>query len=313
MHTPLPYLPRSGVPSSLSHGDYTADIASTGATLRTLRFRGRDLIVPFDADAIRPCFHGSVLAPWPNRLADGCFTHEGRQHQLPLSEPGRNNALHGLATWLPWDIEESTASSLTLTTQLAAQPGYPWTLELKTTYILSDHGLSWTIESYNAGSGTAPYGVGTHPYLTPGTGTVNDWTFHLPAGDVMETTPDRLLPHTIHRVEDFLDGALDFRETRPVNATQIDHAYTGLMGNREGKVQATVISADGQGTVLEWNPTTLPWAQVFTSDLADRRFHRTGIAVEAQTCAPDAFNNKCGLLHLEAGEHHKAQWIIRAL
>src|SRR5699024_6381213 len=96
VRTHLHPLPQSGIPHSLSHGDYTADIASTGATLRTLRFRGRDLIVPFDADKIRPCFHGSILAPWPNRLANGCFTHEGERHQLPLSEPERHNALHGL-------------------------------------------------------------------------------------------------------------------------------------------------------------------------------------------------------------------------
>lgn len=314
MHTtPRPPLPMSGTQHRLTHGTYTAEIASVGASLRSLKFGQRNLIAPFKADEIRPCFHGAVLAPWPNRLADGHFTHEGQGHQLPLSEPERGNALHGLTAWLNWSTREKTSSSVTLGATLVPQPGYPWHLELLTTYRLSDDGLSWSVEARNCGQGNAPYGVGTHPYLSAGTGTADDWTLHIPAGQVMESTPERLLPKAQHPVEDFLDGELDFRNPRTVNTTRIDHAYTALLPQEGNKAQVTVVNPSGVGVALSWDATLMPWVQAFTSDLEIPEIHRTGIAVEAMTCAPDAFNNKQGLVNLGTGEAHRAEWSIRAL
>ena len=72
MSTPL-----SGTHFGLSAGDYHATIASVGASLRTLEFHGRDLVVPFDADEVRPAFRGATLAPWPNRVVDGRYAFAG--------------------------------------------------------------------------------------------------------------------------------------------------------------------------------------------------------------------------------------------
>ena len=60
--------PLSGTHYGLTAGDYTATIASVGASLRTLQHHGRDLVVPFEADEIRPAYRGATLAPWPNRV-----------------------------------------------------------------------------------------------------------------------------------------------------------------------------------------------------------------------------------------------------
>lgn len=305
--------PMSGAQHFLRQGAYTAEITSSGATLRTLKHGDRDLIVPFRADQMRPCFHGSVLAPWPNRLADGNFTHEGITHQLPLSEPERGNALHGLVAWQQWNIREKTPSSISLELSLLPQPGYPWHLELLTTYELSDTGLNWSVEALNAGTGNAPYGIGTHPYLSVGTGSVDEWTLHIPASQIVESTPGRLLPKAQHPVADFLGGTLDFRSARIVGAAKIDHAYTDLTPEEDTKAQVTVIDHAGIGTALSWDALNLPWLQVFTSDLEDPAINRAGVAVEAMTCAPDAFNNKQGLINLGAGEAHRAEWNIRAL
>jgi aldose 1-epimerase len=61
----------SGRPFELSAGGYRATIASVCASLRELPWQGRHLVVPFDADEVRPDYRGAVLAPWPNRVADG--------------------------------------------------------------------------------------------------------------------------------------------------------------------------------------------------------------------------------------------------
>ena len=58
------------------------------------------IVVPFGADEVRPGFRGALLAPWPNRVVDGRYAFEGREFELPLTEPRRGHALHGLAAWL---------------------------------------------------------------------------------------------------------------------------------------------------------------------------------------------------------------------
>ena len=47
---------------------------------------------------------GQVLIPWPNRLEDGSYEFDGKHHQLPLNEPERRNAIHGLVRWATWSV-----------------------------------------------------------------------------------------------------------------------------------------------------------------------------------------------------------------
>ena len=56
-------IPASGTQYTITAGDYEATIASVGATLRSLTYRGRDLVVPFEPDIVRPFFRGATLAP----------------------------------------------------------------------------------------------------------------------------------------------------------------------------------------------------------------------------------------------------------
>src|SRR5918993_5311176 len=65
--------PLSGRRVRLRAGDYQATIASIGASLRELTWQGRNLVVPFAEDEVRPAYRGAVLAPWPNRVVDGRY------------------------------------------------------------------------------------------------------------------------------------------------------------------------------------------------------------------------------------------------
>ena len=87
--------PASGIQHTIRAGEYGAVIASVGATLRSLTFAGRDLVVPFGADEVRPAHRGATLAPWPNRVVDGAYTFGGRDFQDDGGEFrhfGRNDA-----------------------------------------------------------------------------------------------------------------------------------------------------------------------------------------------------------------------------
>jgi len=62
-----------------------------------------------------------------------------------------------------------------------------------------------------------------------------------------------------------------------------------------------------------------PWVQIHTADQGvGNPGHRTGLAVEPMTCAPDAFNADsydydAGLIVLDPGESTQASWRIAAL
>jgi aldose 1-epimerase len=108
---------------------------------------------------------GQVLAPWPNRLADGRYEWDGEELQLPLTEVSTGSAIHGLVRWASWRPAEVEESRVALEHVLHPQPGYPFTLRLRVEYTLREHGLRVRSSAENLGSRAAPFGIGHHPYL----------------------------------------------------------------------------------------------------------------------------------------------------
>ncbi|WP_374947509.1 aldose 1-epimerase family protein [Agreia sp.] len=306
-------VPLSGVVYTLSAGDYTADIAGVGASLRTLRHRGRDLVVPFEADEVRPAFRGAVLAPWPNRVVDGRYAFRGTDYELAITEPRRGHALHGLAAWHEWSHVASAEDFVELSFRVQAQVGYPFRIDLRVRYELTQSGLATTIIATNTGRLAAPYGTGPHPYLVAGPGRVDDWSLELPARAVLTVTPDRLIPVDLADVELEDDGAFDFIASRPIDSTFIDHAFTELERDAAGRATVRVTTHDGaSGVGISWG-TECQWVQVHTADQPVPSIHRIGLAVEPMTCPPDAFNTGTDLVVLEPDDEHSASWTIFAL
>jgi aldose 1-epimerase len=293
--------PLSGAQYDLAFGDYRASIASVGASLRSLTLAGRDLVVPFDADEVRPAFRGATLAPWPNRVVDGRYSFAGEDHQLALTEPERGHALHGLVAWTSFDLIASGPDYVQLATTIEAQSGYPFRVEVRVEYRLTEEGLFNSVTAINTGVDAAPFGAGPHPYLVAGEGRVDDWTLHLPAEQVLTVTADRLIP--IEAVS--VDGTeFDFRAPAAIGDTFIDHAFTGLT-----TASATITAPGGTGVTMTWD-AACPWVQVHTADRPIAELNRLGLAVEPMTCPPDAFNSGTDLLVIEPGESVTAGWWI---
>lgn len=311
-------LPLSGTQYTLKAGDYEAQIASVGASLRSLTYAGRDLTVPFAADQVRPSSRGLTLVPWPNRVVDGKYSFGGRDFQLPLTEPARQHALHGFGQWLDYALVAESESEVTLAAVIQPQLAYPWRLRVETTFTLSADGLTQTVRATNESGDAAPFGTGPHPYLVAGESPLDDWTLELPAAQVLEVTPDRLSPVALRDVD--VDAArFDYREPRQLGAVEIDHAYTGLTRDGSGVATVRLTDPSGTGVAMTWG-ADCTWVQVHTADLPDpaRPGHRAGLAVEPMTCAPDAFNADrydydAGLLVIEPGATVAASWRIAAL
>jgi aldose 1-epimerase len=311
--------PVSGDQHVLRAGDYTAVVASVGASLRSLTFRGRDLVVPFEADELRPAHRGTTLAPWPNRVVDGRYRFGDRNHQLPLTEPSRSHALHGLVSWAEFGLVDVDDRRVTLASTIEPQAGYPWRVVVATSYAVGADGLTQTVRGTNTSTTRAPWGAGPHPYLVAGEGRLDDWSLELPADRVLAVTPDRLSPTRLLEVADDVT-AYDFRSSRLIGDVTIDHAFTGLARGSDGVATVRLTDPSGTGVAMAWD-VTCPWVQIHTADLpggATQTGHRVGLAVEPMTCAPDAFNadnyaHDTGLLVLAPDASATASWRIFAL
>lgn len=300
--------PLSGRQFELSAGDYRATIASVGASLRELTWQGRHLVVPFDADEVRPDYRGAVLAPWPNRVVDGKYQFDGVEHQLALTEPERGHALHGLVVWQDFTVVSQRPGAVALGATVPPQVGYPFRLRLVVTYSLTEQGLMISLEATNTGEEPAPYGAGIHPYLCAGPGAVNDWFLELPAASVLAVTPDRLIPLDVHSVTE-LASQFDFRRQRIIADTFVDHAFTDFSADPEDMFTACLTDGAGKGVTMRWG-AACRWVQVHTADRPDPKTNRIGLAVEPMTCPPDAFNSGRDLMILPAGGSTVVQWHV---
>ena len=99
---------------STPHGEAVAVITEVAASLRVLSIGGIDLTEPYAEHAVPPFGDGIVLVPWPNRVEDGLWIHEGSAQVLDITEPTRHNALHGLLRDRPYTVVERTPDAVTL-------------------------------------------------------------------------------------------------------------------------------------------------------------------------------------------------------
>jgi aldose 1-epimerase len=302
-------VPPTGEQVELRSAGYTATITQLGATLRRLDHRGRPLVRGYAAEQTTPVYSGAVLAPWPNRIADGQYSYACSEHQLPINEPERNTALHGLVHSAPWHVAHRSPAEVMLRHRLRPSPGYPFHLDLALEYGLTEAGLTATLAATNTGSGAAPYGCSIHPYLVADQGMVDDWTLELPASRYLRVDPDRLLPIAVHPVD---DTAYDFRTARRMSSVRLDHAFTGIGFDDTGTAYATLRDRAGRGVRVTWD-RTCTWVQVHTGDRPESALDRTGLALEPMTCPPDAFRTGIDLVHLQPGQTHTATWRIAAV
>ena len=304
--TKLASIPLTGTQFQISAGDYSATVTELGAGLREFRYRDRPVIGEYGPDELPPGASGQLLAPWPNRIDGGRYAFEGASYQLDLSEPARGNAIHGLTRWAGWQPAGQTADAVQLRHVLYGRPGYPFCLELTAEYRVSPaDGLRVSVTAGNAGSRPAPYGTGSHPYLTAGTALVDECELELPAG-LWLPADERGIPQG--QPEDVTGTPYDFRVPRPVAGTRVDHAFTGLVPGPDGRAWARLSGAGVQ--VAFWAGQGYRWLQVFTGDALDPAHRRRAIAIEPMTCPPNSFVTGTDLLVLQPGDSITHAWGI---
>jgi aldose 1-epimerase len=281
------------------------EVGTVAAVLRGVTVGGIPITEPYDGTTPPPFGNGIILAPWPNRVRDGRWTHDGEEQQLDITEVARGNALHGLLRATDYEVREQTESSVTLGAFLPPQHGWPFTLDTWVRYEVRPDGVTVTHGVTNLGETRAPWAVGSHPFLRVGDAPVEDLVLTVAAATYFDVD-DRLNPIAERPV----DGTrFDARLGLRVGDLDYDTAFGGVT-HRDG-ASAWLTAPDGSTVELvqdvDWG-----YVQVFTTPI----FPRDGvkglaIAVEPMTAPPDALNSGQGLQWIEPGASSEGSWGLR--
>lgn len=289
----------------LRAGKYYASISTYGGGPRALEYQGKPLLVDYPKGVNPPLSAGVVLAPWPNRVADGVFSHLGEFHRLEITEPTRANAIHGFAADAEWKIVDFNDSAVTLLTHFGHEPGWPWPLRCRITWTLDENdGLRGDIEVTNEANFSAPLGLGLHPYLSAAGSPLDQCTLTVPVTKNLPLDPVRNLPAgplipASRVVEGITEGI-------SMDGVWLDHCFSAPL-SKSASDSATMphrtvqlVGPNGEGVEMRAD-ADFSWFQVYTADPGRGEGfpgHGRAVAVEPMTCPPDALRNGIDLIQL---------------
>ena len=250
---------------------------------------------PQDAkDNIVNGFKSAKLSPFVCRIKDGKYDFNNHAYKINKYYLGEE-AIHGLLFDVTFTLVDHGADNnnafATLEYNYTKQnEGFPFQYTCSVTYRLEANSKLVIETSIINRSDTAmPLSDGWHPYFSLG-GKIDELSFQLNSNKLVEFT-DRLVPTgTIIEYE-------KFQQSEILGDDFLDNCFL-LNENNEA---ACVLRNSTTGLALHiWPDAAYPYLQVYTPP------HRNSIAIENLSSTPDAFNNKMGLMILNAGE--KAQF-----
>jgi len=274
-------------------------VPSVGAMLHALnvKLNGTDfnVIDSYDPSEISiesagNSFKGVKLSPWPCRIPNGKYKFANKEHKLSkMFKDG--TALHGLLFDQPFELVDEVANEEKACVLLrhgyeAADPGYPFTYQCEVKFAIHP-GRLLEVETtiLNLSEEEIPIADGWHPYFQLG-GKVDDWEMNFPAMSMVEF--DRRLIPTGQLVP-----FQKFNEPKKIGNIQLDNCF--FLKVQEFKPVCSLHNPSNSIHVHFYTNPGYSYLQLFIPP------HRNSIAVENLSGAPDAFNNKMGLVKLQPG------------
>lgn len=280
-----------------------AVVTEIGAGLRAFEWHGVPYLETFAADEKPPLGSGAVLVPWPNRVAGATWEFDGKPQHLEMTEPDKNNAIHGLTRHQPWRTVLRETASITLATDVDGQPGWPVPLHTSITYTLDDTGLTIVHTVRNVGDEPVPFGVGCHPYPRAGRSAREECTLQLAAHTILPLDPTTMIPSGP------ATPTTEFADPKPLAGVALDTPFGDCRPDDDGLVHHRLRGP--HGGVEVWAEPVFRWVQVFTPN----GFPDSGraIAIEPMTCPPDALNSGEDLITLAPAQEWTGKWGITPL
>lgn len=283
-----------------------AVIYTFGALLNSFIIDGRQNIIDgfvscSDAkENITNGFKSAKLSPFVCRVNNGEYEFQNKQYKTGRFFIGEE-AIHGLLYDVVYNITNSGANInfafVTLQYFYSKKDeGFPFEYSCEITYrIQQNNNLSITTTIINNSNKEMPLSDGWHPYFKFEQ-LINNLSFTINADEILEFD-NKLLP--TGRISAFNK----FQTLQNLNDTFFDNCFVLKNINEP----ACIIEDIKNKLRLEILPTeNYPYLQVYTPP------HRSSIAIENLSSAPDAFNNKMGLIVLKPSESKTFTTAFRA-
>jgi aldose 1-epimerase len=257
----------------------------------------------------------AIMEPFANRVADARYRFDGKDYDLlPGAVGAEARAIrHGFLRNQVFDLASEragddaatvTLSSAAIRPQLHA--GYPFALDVAVTFTLDVSGLSIEAVIRNVGEHAAPCFFGWHPYFRLDESTVDSWELQIPADTFVVTDADFIpLPGAAARQPmDQAPPELDFRRTRPIGAVELNHGFTDLRTDADGRARTRLRDPASGVAIAVWQRSGVMLA--FTADTVPRD-PRRAVALEPMESMADAFNREdCAqVIRLEPGAERR--------
>ena len=277
------------------NGDAFSLVPQFGACLLDLQFNGLSVLDGYENSAQlidNKWSKNIILLPYPNRLRDGRYTHEGKTYQFDLTSPDTQNSIHGIGHNAPMIVDnvwtKPNEAGLTCLWQYnGAHAAYPCPFTAKITMSLSDANFEMIMSFQNDSPTAIPMGLGWHPYFKMSEKS-DDSYLQMPDCQLI-SIDERMLP--TGEKTDFEA----FKTLTKINHSTLDNGF--FLKNQTENAETVLASEHGKLTFWQetgerkWN-----FLQVFTPP------HRKSVAIEPMTCNIDAFNNGDGLVMLPPSE-----------
>jgi aldose 1-epimerase len=242
----------------------------------------------------RPGSRFAIMVPFAGRIADARYTFDGQPQDLQPGVVGAERASrHGFVRDTEFDVttlsaDENGAQVTLTTTAIRPQPGYPHAIDLSVTFTLDVGGITLDVSMRNVGDSVAPCFFGWHPYFRLAASTVDGWQLQIPAQTLIRFDADLIaLPGAAAYVALDDEPTLDFREPRLLGDSILDHEYSDLHAEVDGRIRTRLRDpASGLGIAV-WQESGVMHA--FTADTANRDARRA-VALEPMECMANAFN-----------------------
>ena len=251
-----------------------------------------------------------TMAPWSNRIPEGKFSFQGKDHQIRLNFPD-NTTIHGDIRKRPWQVLEHSATlfQAKLDSRDFEDFNYPFPLLYEQSIQLKDNTVETSFFMTNTGQEEAPVGFGFHPFfkrqIIEG---AEDPVLVLPARKVY---PDEACIPTGSAKA--VAGAEDLQSAKPLGCPNLDHCYTDL--------------TDFGATLTYTNPkleVQFKWDEVFSHTVIyvpQKENDQPGdfFAIEPVTHVNDGFNlyekgwENTGIHVLKPGEKWGGAWQMKIL